>query len=36
VSCHRVIKSNGVLGGFTPKGGAKIKEKILKIEELNK
>ena len=36
VPCHRVIRSDGLLGGFSAKHGVKLKSKILKIEELNK
>jgi methylated-DNA-[protein]-cysteine S-methyltransferase len=36
IPCHRVIKSDGLLGGFSAKHGVKLKSKILKIEELNK
>ena len=36
IPCHRVIRSDGLLGGFSPKRGVRLKSKILKIEELNK
>jgi len=36
IPCHRVIMSDGLLGGFSAKHGVKLKSKILKIEELNK
>mgnify|MGYP003347217429 FL=1 len=36
IPCHRVIRSNGLLGGFSTKHGVNLKNKILKIEELNK
>ena len=36
IPCHRVISSDGLLGGFSAKHGVKLKSKILKIEELNK
>ena len=32
VPCHRVIKSDGTLGGFSSPGGTKIKKKLLKKE----
>ena len=36
IPCHRVIRADGLLGGFSAKHGVKLKSKILKIEELNK
>ena len=32
VPCHRVIRSDGTLGGFSAPGGSKIKKKLLKQE----
>lgn len=32
VPCHRVIRANGDIGGFTSIGGIKLKKKILKLE----
>ena len=32
IPCHRVIRSDGLLGGFSAKHGVKLKSKILKIE----
>ena len=32
VPCHRVIRSNGTLGGFSASGGVKLKKKLLKFE----
>ena len=32
VPCHRVIKSDGTLGGFSAAGGLKAKKKLLKKE----
>ena len=33
VPCHRVIKTDGGLGGFTSVGGIKLKKKILAFEK---
>ena len=33
--CHRVIKSDGNLGGFSAKGGVILKKKLLKFEKIN-
>ena len=32
VPCHRVIRSNGELGGYSGSGGVKTKKKLLKKE----
>ena len=32
IPCHRVIKSNGSLGGYSGLGGIKTKKKLLKKE----
>ena len=32
IPCHRVIRSDGTLGGFSGVGGIKTKKKMLKIE----
>ena len=32
VPCHRVIRSDGTLGGFSAPGGIKSKKKLLKKE----
>jgi len=32
VPCHRVIRSDGTLGGFSAPGGVKTKKKMLKRE----
>jgi len=33
VPCHRVIKSDGTMGGFSAPGGVKAKIKLLKKEK---
>ncbi len=33
VPCHRVIKSDGTLGGFSSSGGIKLKKKLLDFEK---
>ena len=33
IPCHRVIRSDGGLGGFTSMGGVKLKKKLLKFEQ---
>ena len=32
IPCHRVIKSDGSIGGFSAPGGSKTKKKLLKKE----
>ena len=32
IPCHRVIRSDGGLGGYTAKGGIRTKKRLLKIE----
>ena len=32
IPCHRVIRSDGSLGGFTSRGGIKLKKKLLNFE----
>ena len=32
IPCHRVIRTDGSLGGFTSKGGVNLKRKLLKFE----
>jgi len=34
IPCHRVIRSDGLLGGFSAKRGVRLKSKILKIEKI--
>ena len=33
VPCHRVIRTDGSLGGFTSVGGIKLKKKLLEFEK---
>tara|TARA_B100000029_G_scaffold195555_1_gene193649 strand:- start:929 stop:1384 length:456 start_codon:yes stop_codon:yes gene_type:complete len=33
IPCHRVIRKDGTLGGFTSLGGLKLKRKILEFEK---
>ena len=35
IPCHRVIKSDGSLGGYSAPGGIKIKKRILNLEGLS-
>ena len=35
IPCHRVIKSNGSLGGYSGKGGLKTKRFLLKKEGIS-
>tara|TARA_Y100000817_G_C16590968_1_gene426315 strand:- start:332 stop:607 length:276 start_codon:yes stop_codon:yes gene_type:complete len=32
IPCHRVVRSNGTLGGYSGSGGIKTKKKLLKSE----
>ncbi len=34
IPCHRVIKSNGALGGYSGKGGIKEKLRLLRSEKI--
>ena len=33
VPCHRVVKNNGQLGGFSSIGGTKLKQQLLDLEK---
>jgi methylated-DNA-[protein]-cysteine S-methyltransferase len=33
IPCHRVIRTDGTLGGFSGFGGIKLKQKLLKLEQ---
>ena len=35
IPCHRVIRSNGSLGGYSGKGGIKEKRRLLLKEKVN-
>ena len=35
IPCHRVIRSNGSLGGYSGKGGLKMKLRLLKKEGIS-
>jgi methylated-DNA-[protein]-cysteine S-methyltransferase len=36
IPCHRIIRSDGSLGGYSARGGINLKKKLLKIEKLKK
>ena len=35
VPCHRIIRNDGKIGGFSAGGGKKLKEKLLRMEQVN-
>ena len=34
IPCHRVIRSDGTLGGYSAKGGIKLKRQLLRSEKV--
>jgi methylated-DNA-[protein]-cysteine S-methyltransferase len=36
IPCHRIVRSDGSLGGYSARGGINLKKRLLKIEKLNK
>ena len=36
IPCHRVVRNDGKLGGFSGLGGLKLKKRLLNLESLNK
>ncbi len=34
IPCHRIVRSDGKLGGFSANGGVKLKERLLNFEKL--
>ena len=36
IPCHRVIKTDGSIGGFSSTGGVNLKKKLLIFEKTNK
>ena len=34
IPCHRVVRSDGRLGGFSAPGGIKLKQKLLSFEQV--
>ena len=34
IPCHRVVRSDGTIGGFSGLGGTKLKQKLLKLEQV--
>ena len=34
IPCHRVIRSDGSIGGYSGKGGIKLKRQLLKSEKI--
>ena len=35
IPCHRVIRSDGALGGYSGKGGIKTKQRLLRSEKVD-
>ena len=36
ILCHRVVRSDGKIGGFTAPGGVKLKKRLLELESASK
>ena len=35
IPCHRIVRSDGKIGGFSAGGGKELKEKLLRMEKVN-
>ncbi len=36
VPCHRIVRGDGSLGGFSARGGSVLKKKLLRLERVNR